>query len=1095
MDLDAPLSDLYLLALRMADRSVAVDTALQVARDTAVDNLDDQTLSKAALACYNLVQSNPDHAYHFSHMVLALAEARGGRTRTSPWWTAADLFTEITRLSLEGSPRADRMLLALETASKQIAISRQALAQLTPRRSRFLRSRRADARREQDEAERERKELADTLQAAGWLLASPYCVSLDPEDMADSFAQWVAPYRLCGIVYRDAINGQRVSWPPDGTMPQRGTQIAGMPNVTSMLSTAMDFLNEALRIGPASLRTQCQVKRARVAALLTAAEPEIASRHWQVARSAIQDIGHIEVEPQDLEHHLEALALVARHHRLAPSLRLHTAIGAPARQLRTIYSSDANLRILANLCAVVHPADLPELWEEIHAVYSEADELSLSPRFWMHLAHQPVENVLSCLPRPLPYADLIPAVEAECDRLAVSSRSRAATLTHAALHVRADDVGQVIRLLHQIKQDDSGFASTYAAMIDWILLTCRKRHAKQCAAEGRHDEAIIQYLVSVETATEFASHHQRPAICTSLADQSLKALLESGTDGELGIRASALLAIAEPVMTGLGGALDERAGFVRGFGHHLMHTLLTWGWRDEHAAGEPRSLPALVTHHHLLFKGMDFRLLAQNAGPHQLPLYAGALHEEIAEQEKASGPYVPERSGALDGLFDMPGGTSGFCFVSEAEIGPEQQAKPSIGNNRRAVDHLINQSLLADTYQINGARARPGMTEVNNLFGSMTGEDTVVISLFLAEDRTRHLGPNGYATLLVCSQITDNEQTVRVVPLVDLPASHITMVDPQRANAFSIHWAAVPVGEAREGVNADPLGYPVSLHGEETLGRLYAGLGGPPAKMLQGWWTQGKRHLCFWPHGSLHFAPFHLLHTNGRPLADDWTVTTVSSSSQLSPQPSSAVAGPRRLLIAGSASGGIPYCLAHQPDVTEHVRTLRDHLDAEHAFDAVLLQQNATPKVVMAAASRSQYLHIAAHSSQDVEASWHQCLYLEPDEDGEGRLFAHQILTLDLRGVSLVTLSACESALGRYDANDNHRGLAAAFLLAGVTTVIGTLWPVTAPVTTLFFEELYSRLGAGCPKRQAFRRAQQKARQAFPEYRDWGAFVFIGHWR
>ncbi|MGW6529453.1 CHAT domain-containing protein [Streptomyces venezuelae] len=1095
MDLDAPLSDLYLLALRVADRSVAVDTALQVARDTAVDDLDDQRLSNAALACYSLVQSNPDHAYHFSRLVLALAETRGGRTRTSPWWTAADLFTEITRLTLEHAPRADRMLLALETASEQIAVSRQALAQLNRRRNRFLPGRRAVARREQAEAASERAELADTLQAAGWLLAGPYCVSLDPEDMADSFARWVSPYGLCGIVYRDAINGQRVSWPLDGTMPERGNRIAGMPDATSMLALAMDFLDEALRIGPASLRTQCQVKRARVAALLSAAEPDNAPRHWEVARSAVQDIGHVEVEPQDLEHHLEALAVVARHHHLAPGLRLRTAIGGPARQLRTLCSADANLGVLANLCAVVHPADLPELWEEIHALYSESAELSRSPRFWMLLAHQSVENVLSCPSGPLSYSELILAVEADCDRRAVSSRSRAATLTHAALHVRADDLGRVIRLLHRVKQYDQGFADTYAAMIDWVLLTCRKRHAQQCAAEGRHDEAIMQYLVSVETATEFASHHQLPTLCTSLADHSLKALLKSGTDSELGVRASALLAIAEPVMTGLGGALDERAGFVRGFGQHLMHTLVTWGRQDRHTSDAPQSLPALVTHHHLLFKGLDFRLLAQNSGPHQLPAHAKILHAEIAEQETACGPYVPERSGALDGLFGMPGDTSGFCFVSEAEIGPEEQAKPSVGNNRRAADHLITQSLLADTYQAEGARVRPGMTTVNNLLGAMTGEDTVVISLFLAEDRTRHLGPDGYATLLVCCQITDNEQTVRVVPLIDLPAGHITVVDPERANAFSIHWAAVPVGEAREGVNADPLGYPVSLHGEETLARLYAVLGGPPAQMLQGWWTQGKRHLCFWPHGPLHFAPFHLLHSNGRPLADDWTVTTVSSSSQLSPHPSSAVAGPRRLLIAGSPSGGTRYGLAHQRGVTEHVQKLRGHLTAEHAFDTVLLQQDATPEAVMAAAPKNQYLHIAAHSSQDAEAPWHQCLYLEPDENGEGRLFAHQILTLDLRGVRLVTLSACESALGRYDANDNHRGLAAAFLLAGVTTVIGTLWPVTVPVTTLFFEELYSRLGAHCPKRDAFRHAQQNTRQAFPEYRDWGAFVFIGDWR
>jgi CHAT domain-containing protein len=150
----------------------------------------------------------------------------------------------------------------------------------------------------------------------------------------------------------------------------------------------------------------------------------------------------------------------------------------------------------------------------------------------------------------------------------------------------------------------------------------------------------------------------------------------------------------------------------------------------------------------------------------------------------------------------------------------------------------------------------------------------------------------------------------------------------------------------------------------------------------------------------------------------------------------------------------------------------------------------------MMAIREVDYLHIAAHGSQDVEAFWYHCLYLNPDEDDSGgRLFAHQILGLDLRGLELVTLSACESALGRYDLNDNLRGLPAAFLLAGAATVIGALWPVTAAVATLFFEELYSCLLNGHPKRDAFHRAQRVTRQAYPEYRDWGAFTFIGDWR
>jgi hypothetical protein len=95
------------------------------------------------------------------------------------------------------------------------------------------------------------------------------------------------------------------------------------------------------------------------------------------------------------------------------------------------------------------------------------------------------------------------------------------------------------------------------------------------------------------------------------------------------VRARGSRGIAEPVATGAIGALDERASFVRGLG----------------APGSTSCGPC----------------------------------PEIAEEEAAGGPYAPDRSGVLDGLPDMPGGTSGLFLVSGAEIASEYRAKPSVG--------------------------------------------------------------------------------------------------------------------------------------------------------------------------------------------------------------------------------------------------------------------------------------------------------------------------------------------------------------------------------------------------------------------------------
>jgi CHAT domain-containing protein len=102
------------------------------------------------------------------------------------------------------------------------------------------------------------------------------------------------------------------------------------------------------------------------------------------------------------------------------------------------------------------------------------------------------------------------------------------------------------------------------------------------------------------------------------------------------------------------------------------------------------------------------------------------------------------------------------------------------------------------------------------------------------------------------------------------------------------------------------------------------------------------------------------------------------------------------------------------------------------------------------------------------------------------------VLERDLRGTDLVTLSACESALLRFDFMDNLHGLAAAFLRAGAKAVIGALWPVSPDTAATFFTELYDHLAERGDRVGAFRHAQNRARARHPNYRDWGAFTYFG---
>src|SRR4029077_15742940 len=133
-----------------------------------------------------------------------------------------------------------------------------------------------------------------------------------------------------------------------------------------------------------------------------------------------------------------------------------------------------------------------------------------------------------------------------------------------------------------------------------------------------------------------------------------------------------------------------------------------------------------------------------------------------------------------------------------------------------------------------------------------------------------------------------------------------------------------------------------------------------------------------------------------------------------------------------------------------------------------LVEKQATREAFIGALDQSRFVHLSTHGSHDVDAPAFQCLYLSPDNASDGLLFAHELLSHDLRGLQLVTLSACETALGRFDIDDNLRGIAASFFQAGVSTIIGTLWKSEVGATQEFFSVLYRELKAGRARLEAF---------------------------
>jgi CHAT domain-containing protein len=96
------------------------------------------------------------------------------------------------------------------------------------------------------------------------------------------------------------------------------------------------------------------------------------------------------------------------------------------------------------------------------------------------------------------------------------------------------------------------------------------------------------------------------------------------------------------------------------------------------------------------------------------------------------------------------------------------------------------------------------------------------------------------------------------------------------------------------------------------------------------------------------------------------------------------------------------------------------------------------------------------------------------DAEADGGIFTAEALAgLDLRGLELAVLSACETGLGEAASGEGVFGLQRAFHLGGCRNVVASLWKVdddaTAALMAVFYHQLWQE---GRPPLEALRRAQ-----------------------
>ena len=114
-----------------------------------------------------------------------------------------------------------------------------------------------------------------------------------------------------------------------------------------------------------------------------------------------------------------------------------------------------------------------------------------------------------------------------------------------------------------------------------------------------------------------------------------------------------------------------------------------------------------------------------------------------------------------------------------------------------------------------------------------------------------------------------------------------------------------------------------------------------------------------------------------------------------------------------------------------------------------------------------------------------------PEGVQDGILTAKEISLMDLRDADLVVLSACETAKGDIT-SEGIFGLQRAFKMAGVQTIIMSLWQVNDQATQMLMTEFYTNwISKNQSKREAFKNAQNTVRAKFEEPEYWAGFILL----
>ncbi len=247
------------------------------------------------------------------------------------------------------------------------------------------------------------------------------------------------------------------------------------------------------------------------------------------------------------------------------------------------------------------------------------------------------------------------------------------------------------------------------------------------------------------------------------------------------------------------------------------------------------------------------------------------------------------------------------------------------------------------------------------------------------------------------------------------------------------------------------------------------------------------RNLVIIPNGPLHFIPFQALKNDkGAFLVEKYNLVYAPSASVYKlcqardNKKSNSFMGMALSDISVGNNVGLP---GTEDELKKILPLFSDKISA--------IGPDCTETFAKKSAGSYNFIHFATHGIYNFRQPLYSFILFPPTASDDGRLNVWEVFEMNINA-KLVTLSACETGLGNLDQGDEMVGLSRAFLYAGSSAVIVSLWSVADYPTAILMTNFYKYIKTH-PLQEALTLAQRDVIKLFPQPLYWSPFILIGN--